>query len=91
MFVLRRETRCHSNEARELEKAMLDMQLLLRGVWRFHSDEGREFMCAVELAEKNVLSFTPQPTPTIETRKFRRRKCYSMFSASCKRTCVSVA
>ena len=27
-----------------IKDAMIDMQLLLRGVWRFHSDEGREFM-----------------------------------------------
>ena len=28
---------------------MIDMHLLLRGVWRFHSDEGREFMGAVDV------------------------------------------
>ena len=25
-----------------IRDAMIDMQLLLRGVWRFHSDEGRD-------------------------------------------------
>ena len=29
-----------------IKDAMIDMQLLLRGVWRFHSNEGREFMGA---------------------------------------------
>ena len=39
---------------------MVDMQLLLRGVWRFHSDEGREFMGAVDnwLREHTVLHTT---------------------------------
>ena len=27
---------------------MVDMQLLLRGAWRFHCDEGREFMAAFD-------------------------------------------
>ena len=31
-----------------IKDAMIDMQLLLRGVWRFHNDEGREFMGAVD-------------------------------------------
>ena len=31
-----------------IKDAMTDMQLLLLGVWRFHSDEGREFMGAVD-------------------------------------------
>ena len=39
---------------------MIDMQLLLRGVSRFHSDEGREFMGAVDdwLREHTVLHTT---------------------------------
>ena len=38
----------------------MDMQLLLRGVWRFHSDEGREFMGTVDnwLREHAVLHTT---------------------------------
>ena len=31
-----------------IKDAMIDMHWLLRGVWRFHSDEGREFMGAVD-------------------------------------------
>ena len=39
---------------------MIYMQLLLRGVWRFHSDEGREFMGAIDdwLREHTVLHTT---------------------------------
>ena len=41
-------------------QSMVDMQLLLRGVWRFHSDEGRESMGAVDdwLREHTVLHTT---------------------------------
>ena len=43
-----------------IKDAMIDMQLLLRRVWRFHSDEGREFMGAVDdwLREQTVLHTT---------------------------------
>ena len=43
-----------------VKEAMVDMQLLLRGVWRFHSDEEREFMGAVDswLREYTVLHTT---------------------------------
>ena len=87
MFVLRRETRfgfvkaLSFKRSERIREAMLDMQSLLRGVWRFHGDEGREFMGAVELAEKNVLSFTPQPTPTIETRIVSSKKV--LFDVFC--------
>ena len=38
-----------SNKRNEtIREAMVDMQLLMRGVWRFHDDEGREFMGAVD-------------------------------------------
>ena len=43
-----------------IKDAMIDVQLLLRGVWRFHSDEGQEFMGAVDdwLTEHTVLHTT---------------------------------
>ena len=43
-----------------IQDAMVDMQLLLRGVRRFHSDEGREFMGAGDdlLREHSVLHTT---------------------------------
>ena len=43
-----------------IKDAMIDMQLLLQGVWRFHSDEGREFTGAVDdwLREHTVLHTT---------------------------------
>ena len=31
-----------------IKDAIIDMQLLLRRAWRFHNDEGREFMGAVD-------------------------------------------
>ena len=66
LVALRRETRfgfvkALSNKRSEtVKEAMVDMQLLLRGVWRFHSDEGREFMGAVDnwLRERTVLHTT---------------------------------
>ena len=54
LVALRRETRIGlvktlSNKRSEtVQKAMVDMQLLLRGVLRFHSDEKREFTGAVD-------------------------------------------
>ena len=54
LVALRRETRfgfvkALTNKRREtIRHAMVDLQLLLHGVWRFHSDEGREFMGAVD-------------------------------------------
>ena len=95
MFVLRRETRfgfvkaLSFKRSERIREAMLDMQSLLRGVWRFHGDEGREFMGAVELAEKNVLSFTPQPTPTIETRTVSSKKVlFDVFCIKQTHLCV---
>ena len=43
-----------------IKDAMIDVQLLLRGVWRFHSDEARELMGAVDdwLREHTVLHTT---------------------------------
>ena len=63
---LRRETRfgfvkaLTNKRSETVKKAMVDMQLLFRGVWRYHSDEGREFMGAVDswLREHTVLDTT---------------------------------
>ena len=43
-----------------IKDAMIDVQLLLRGVWRFHSDEGKESMGAIDdwLREHTVLHTT---------------------------------
>ena len=41
-----------------VKEAMIDMLLLLRWVWRFHSDEGREFMVDDWLREHTVLHTT---------------------------------
>ena len=52
---------CWSNKHSEtIKDAMIDMLLLLRGVWRFQSDEGREFVGAVDgwLREHAVLHTT---------------------------------
>ena len=54
LVALRRETRfgfvraLMNKRSETIKDAMIDMQLLLRGVWRFHSDEGRDFMGAVD-------------------------------------------
>ena len=49
---------------------MVDRQLLLRGVWQFHSDERREFMGAVDdWLRENTLPYTPQLDHTIQTQK----------------------
>ena len=54
LVALRRETRfgfvkALTNQGSEtIKDAMIDVQLLLRVVWRFHSDEAREFMGASE-------------------------------------------
>ena len=54
MVALRRETRfClvkapSDKRSETIREAMVDMQLLLRGVWRFHSNEGREVVGAVD-------------------------------------------
>ena len=66
LVALRRKTRSGfarglmNKRSETIKDAMIDMQLLLRGVWRFHSDEGREFMCAVDdwLREHTVLHTT---------------------------------
>ena len=66
LVALRRETRFGSVKAltnkrsETVKEAMVDMQLPLRGVWRFHSDEGRESLGAVEnwLGEHTVLHTT---------------------------------
>ena len=63
---LRWEARCGfvnalSNKRSEtIREVMVDVQLLLRGVWRFHSDEGQELMGAVDdwLGEHAVLHTT---------------------------------
>ena len=47
---------------------MVDMQLLLPGVWRFHSDEGREFMGAVDDWLKGAYSL-------VEERVGARKHC----------------
>ena len=66
LVALRRDTRMGfvkaltNKRSETVKEAMVDMQLLLRGVWRFHSDEGREFMGAVDswLREHTVLHTT---------------------------------
>ena len=66
LVALRRETRfgfvkaLKNKRSETINDAMIDMQLLLRGVWRFHSDEGREFLGAVDdwLGEHTVLHTT---------------------------------
>ena len=66
LVALRRETRfgfvrgLMNKRSETIKDATIDMQLLLRGVWRFHSDEGREFMGAVDdwLTEHTVLHTT---------------------------------
>ena len=66
MVSLRRETRfgfvkaLMNKRSETIKDAMIDTQLLLHGVWRFHSDEGREFMGAVDdwLRENAVLHTT---------------------------------
>ena len=66
LVALRRETRFGfvkallKKRSETIKDAMIDMQLLLRGVWRFHSDEGREFMGAVDdwLREHTILHTT---------------------------------
>ena len=70
LVALRRETRFRfvkalaNKRSETIKDAMVDMQLL-RGVWRFHSDEGREFMGTVDdwQREHAVLH-----TTTIQTR-----------------------
>ena len=66
LVALRRETRFFfvrelMNKRREtIKDAMIDVQLLPRGVWRFPSDEGREFTGAVDdwLREHTLLHTT---------------------------------
>ena len=66
LIALRRETRfgfvraLTYKRSETIKDAMIDMQLLLRGVWRFHGDEGREFTGAVDdwLREHTVLHTT---------------------------------
>ena len=53
LVALRRETRfgfCQrvDEQTQRDNRGCDDKQLLLRGVWRFHSDEGREFTGAVD-------------------------------------------
>ena len=63
LVALRRETRfgfvraLMNKRSETIKDAMIDMRLLLRGVWRFHRDEVREFMGAVDewLREHTVL------------------------------------
>ena len=67
MVAVRRETRFGfvkellNKRSETIREAMVDMRLLLRGIWRFHSDEGREFMGVVDdwLTEHAVLHTTP--------------------------------
>ena len=66
LVALRREIRfgfvkaLTNKRSETVKEAMVDMQLLLCGVWRFHSDEGREFTGAVDswLREHTVLHTT---------------------------------
>ena len=66
LVALRRETclgvfkALVNKRSKTIKDAMIDMQLLLRGVWRFRSDEGREFIGAVDdwLREHAVLHTT---------------------------------
>ena len=104
LVALRRETRCGfvkaltNKRSETVKEAMVDMQLLLRGVWRFHSDEGREFMGAVEswLREHTVPSHHNWRLRS-KREQFDRRESWcsetwnSMSLASSKRTCELVA
>ena len=81
-----------------VKEAMVDMQLLWRGVWRFHSDEGREFMSAVDnwLREHAVLhtttgAYDPNTNSLIEESVSARKSGNSMSPASSKRTSELVA
>ena len=79
MVALRRETRIDfvkalkNKRSETIREAMMDMQLLLRGVWRFHRDEGREFLGAVKnwLREHVLLhtttgAYDPNATSLVE-------------------------
>ena len=41
-----------NKRSEKVREVMVDMQLLLREVWRFHSDDGREFVGSRQLAER---------------------------------------
>ena len=66
LVALRRQTRfgfvkaLTNKRSETIKDATADMQLLLRGVWRFHSDDGRGYMGALDdwLSEHTVLHTT---------------------------------
>ena len=76
---------------------MVDRQLLLRGVWQFHSDERREFMGAVDdwLREHAALHTTTGPydpnakSVVEESVGARKRGIWSLAPSKC--ACMSVA
>ena len=104
LVALRRETRfgfvkaLTNKRSETVKEAMVDMQLLLRGAWRFHGDEGREFMGAADswLREHTVLhtttgAYDPNANSLIEERCWFSETWNSMSPASSKRTCEPVA
>ena len=71
-----------------IKDAMIDMQLLLRGVWRFHSDEGQEFMGAVDdWLREHTQSFTLRLEPMIRARTVLSKRVLALenvvFDVSC--------
>ena len=80
LVALRRETRfgfaraLMNKRSETIKDAMIDMQMLSRGVWRFHS--GREFMGAVDdwLREHTVLHTTTIRTRTVLSKSVGARK-----------------
>ena len=93
LVALRRETRfgfvraLMNKRSETIKDAMIDMQLLLRGFWRY-SDEGREFMGAEEdlLREHTVLHTTtgacdPNASSLVEESVGARKTWYSMSLA----------
>ena len=82
-----------------IKVAMIDMQLLLfRGVGRFHSDEGREFMGAVDrrLREHTVLHTTtgacdPNANSLVEESVGAGKRGIRCLLHQANARCVSVA
>ena len=92
LVALRRETRfgfvraLMNKRSETIKDAMIDMQLLLRGVWRFHGDEGREFMGPVDdwLREHTVLhtttgAFDPNANSLVEESVGARKRGIRCF------------
>ena len=74
------------------------IDLLLRGVWRFHSDEGRDFMGAVDdwLREHTVLHTTTgvhdaNANSLVEESEGARKRGIRCLLHQAKCTCVFVA